>query len=197
MKRLLIALAIAAACALAQEHGAAAAAPGEAAHAEEHGDPLIWWKWANFAILMVGLGYLVNKNLPPFFRARTEEIRKGIADASRIKSEADAKAAEMDARMARLSADIDALRAEAKQQIAAEGERMQAETRQLIEKIHSAAEQEIAALTRAARMELRAHAAGLAVELAGQRLRGAITAETQGVLVDRFVGSLERARLQN
>lgn len=193
MKRLLIALAIAAACALAQEHGVAAAAPGEAAHA----DPLIWWKWANFAILMVGLGYLVNKNLPPFFRARTEEIRKGIADASRIKSEADAKAAEMDARMARLSADIDALRAEAKQQIAAEGERMQAETRQLIEKIHSAAEQEIAALTRAARMELRAHAAGLAVELAGQRLRGAITAETQGVLVDRFVGSLERARLQN
>jgi F0F1-type ATP synthase membrane subunit b/b' len=197
VKRLLIALAIAAACALAQEHGVAAAAPGEAAHAEEHGDPLIWWKWANFAILMVGLGYLVNKNLPPFFRARTEEIRKGIADASRIKSEADAKAAEMDARMARLSADIDALRAEAKQQIAAEGERMQAETRQLIEKIHSAAEQEIAALTRAARMELRAHAAGLAVELAGQRLRGAITPETQGVLVDRFVGSLERARLQN
>ncbi|MBX9604229.1 MAG: ATP synthase F0 subunit B [Bryobacteraceae bacterium] len=197
MKRLLIALAIAAGAALAQEHGAAGAAAGQAAHAEEHGDPLIWWKWANFAILMVGLGYLVNKNLPPFFHARTQEIRKGIADAARIKSEADAKAAEMDARMARLSADIDALRAEAKQQIAAEGERMQAETRQLIEKIHSAAEQEIAALTRAARMELRAHAAGLAIELAGQRLRGAITPETQGVLVDRFVGSLERARLQN
>lgn len=197
MKRLLIVLAIAAVCALAQEHGAAAAKPGEAAHAEEHGDPLIWWKWANFAILMVGLGYLVNKNLPPFFRARTEEIRKGIADASRIKSEADAKAAEMDARMARLAADIDALRAEAKQQIAAEGERMQAETRQLIEKIHSAAEQEIAALTRAARMDLRAHAAGLAIELAGQRLRGSITPQTQEVLVDRFVGSLERARLQN
>ena len=47
-------------------------------HAEQ-GDPMIWWKWANFAILAVGLGYLTGKHVPPLFRKQSQEIQNALA----------------------------------------------------------------------------------------------------------------------
>jgi len=44
-------------------------------------EPAAGWKWANFVLLVVGLGYLIAKTLPPLFKSRTEEIQKGIAEA--------------------------------------------------------------------------------------------------------------------
>ena len=30
-------------------------------------EPAAGWKWANFVLLVVGLGYLIDKTLPPLF----------------------------------------------------------------------------------------------------------------------------------
>ena len=47
--------------------------------AEEAGEKdMTGWKWANFAILAAGIGYLLVKQAGPYFAARSTEIRKGI-----------------------------------------------------------------------------------------------------------------------
>jgi F0F1-type ATP synthase membrane subunit b/b' len=62
---------------------------------KESNEPAAGWKWANFVILAVGLGYMVAKTLPPIFRSRTEEIQKGIAEAQEIKKNAEKRASEV------------------------------------------------------------------------------------------------------
>ena len=61
------------------------------------------WKWANFAILAAGIGYLWVKQVGPFYAARSAEIRKGIEEAQKLRADADARAAAMDAKLANLS----------------------------------------------------------------------------------------------
>ncbi|MGH9558831.1 MAG: hypothetical protein ACRD30_06280, partial [Bryobacteraceae bacterium] len=44
------------------------------------------WTWIDFAILIVAMAYLIGKTLPAFFRRRTQDIQKGIAEAQTIKA---------------------------------------------------------------------------------------------------------------
>jgi F-type H+-transporting ATPase subunit b len=150
------------------------------------------WKWANFAILGAGLGYLIAKKAPPLFRSRGQAILKDIAEARRMKEEAEARAAEMEQRMANLPAEIDRLRGAASQELASERERTQAETLRQFQKIQALAARDIASASKAARGELKAYAAQLALDLAEEKIRARMTADTQGALVDNFVGDLER-----
>src|ERR1051325_9824849 len=70
------------------------------------------WKWANFLVLAAGLGYLIGKNAGPFFDARSRQIRKDMVEAGEVRKEAEARAAEMDRRLANLQNDITSLREE-------------------------------------------------------------------------------------
>src|SRR5260370_38122645 len=83
---------------------------GESAEA---GDKFIGWKWANFAILAAGAGYLISKSAPAFFRSRTASIQQGIAAAQQVKRPAHQQAAATAARLAALGADIEKFRIEA------------------------------------------------------------------------------------
>ncbi len=148
------------------------------------------WKWANFAILSVGLGYLVAKTLPPFFRSRTAEIQKGISEAQKIKREAEARASEMDARLASLSAEIDKFRLNARTEMEQEDARLRDETSRHLQKLQLQAEQEIETLGKLARRELKAYAAKLALDLAEQRIRTRLDAAAGNGLVEDFVKDL-------
>lgn len=201
-----------AAIGFAQEHPPAAATPhapaasaehaaeghGEGAAAEHHdeGDPMILWKWVNFGILAIGLGYLAAKNLPPFFASRTAEIQQGIAEAAKLKASAEAKAAEMEKRMAQLGAEIESLRANGRQELAAEGDRIRKETADAVAKVQSSATAEIESVTKAARQELKVFSAQLAVDLAEQRIRGRV-AGGEAALVDKFIRNLETKGANN
>lgn len=157
----------------------------------EHGAAsLTGWKWANFALLAAGLGYLIAKKAPAFFQGRTADIRKGIAEAAGLKAGADARAAEIERRMASLGAEVEALRATARQEMEAENQRLRAETERHLAKIQEQAEQEIASAAKAARQELKSHAAELAIRLAERQLRGRMTAEAEQGLVAGFVHDL-------
>ncbi|BDC50229.1 hypothetical protein F183_A25450 [Bryobacterales bacterium F-183] len=176
----------------AEGHAPGAPAEGHAAGAEHHdaGDPMILWKWINFGILFIGLGYLAAKNLPPFFASRTAEIQHGIAEAAKLKAEAEAKAADMDKRMAQLGAEIESLRANGRKELAAEGDRIRKETADAIAKVQSQAAAEIESVTKAARQELKIYSAQLAMDLAEQRIRGKV-AGGEAALVDKFIRNLE------
>jgi len=176
--------------ALSQEHEGAdkKGAPKEESFAERHELEL---KWANFVILAGVLGYFIGKNAGPFFAARSAGIRKDMDESLRQSEEAKAKVADVDRRLANLEADLAALRAESEQETKVEAERVSRLTADEIAKIQAHAEQEIATAGKAARMELRQHAADLAVKLAEQKIRARISGDTQDALVQGFVRNLK------
>lgn len=181
----------------AKEHAAqpAHAASHEAA-GEHHGPNLTPWKIANFVLLLAALGYFFKKKGGAFFEERTREIRKGIDDAARRKADAEARAAEIDRRMAALGAEIEALRQAARQEMAAERERLRQETEAQVAKIQAHAAQEIASAGKAARQQLREYSAGLALSLAEQKIRSRMTPATQDELLGAFARDMEKRAAQ-
>jgi F-type H+-transporting ATPase subunit b len=175
------------------EHAAASAEHGASAEAE-HGKregPGDAWKWANFAILVAALGYMLGKALPPFFASRTAAIQKGIAEAQKLKAEAEERASAMERRIASLQTEIDQIRQEAKAEMAREGERLQKDAEQQIARVQAQAEQEVAAMAKAARLQLKAHSAELALALAAERLKNRVDGAAQAALIERFVRQLD------
>src|SRR5664279_3255748 len=67
-------------------------------------------KWANFLLLAGVLGYFIGKNAGPFFAARSAGIRQDMDESLRQRQQAEAKAADVDRRLADLEEDIAALR---------------------------------------------------------------------------------------
>ena len=192
MKRLfycaMLALALAT-CAGAQEKS-------EPKHEAGGHDDMLGWKLANFVLLGLGLGYLLAKNLPPMFKARTEEIQGGMREAAKMKAEAEATVARIEQKLATVSAEVHGLRTQLKSEMSAEEQRIQQETERLAQRIAHQSEQDIASLTKLARMELKAFSASLALDLAKQRLKGAMNPATQQALVDEFVHDLRGAKPQ-
>lgn len=164
---------------------------GNKAHAAEEKGSMDGWKWANFLLLAGGLGYLIGKNAGPFFAARTAGIRKDMEESLEQRRQAEARAADVERRLANMEADIAALRGEGERDARAEAERMERHTAAEIAKIQAHAEQEIASAGKAARMELKRHAADLAIELAEQKVRARMTPDAQDSLVQGFVRNLK------
>jgi F0F1-type ATP synthase membrane subunit b/b' len=160
-------------------------------------DEMIVWKWANFVILAAGAGYLLGKHLPAFFKSRTTDIQKDITDAQQQKQAADKTAAEMDARLKSLGADIEKFRVEAKAEMEQEAARIREETAHQIEKLQRQAEQEIESKGNLAGRELREYAAKLALDLAEQRVRTRLDAATEAGLVDDFTKDLQQQGSKN
>jgi F0F1-type ATP synthase membrane subunit b/b' len=165
-------------------------APAAKTTEAEQGDRWIWWKWANFAILAIGLGYLIRKNVPPMFQKQSDDIQGALAEAAKIKQEAAAYAAGIEARLANLQSEIQQLRENAHSEMTAESERMRRETEQHAQRIREQSVQEIELMTRAAKAELRKYAAELAIGLAEQHIRFRMTPATQDQLVNGFLHDL-------
>lgn len=180
----------------AGQHAADAVTKGEG-HESQPMPNEIWWKWANFAVLALGLGFLIGKNAGPFFRARTESIQKGIREAAAMRADAEARAAEIEKRIGNLTAEVETLRQRSREEIAREGERIQAETAASITKIRNQAQADIEAAARNARADLKAYSAELAVNLAKQQIQGRMTDSTQHQLADAFVDDLRKKAALN
>ena len=170
-------------------------ASGSAFAAEEKTNPAVEtaseiFKWINFAIVAAVLVWVFGKALPPFFRGKAEAISSGIASATSAKAAADAQLRDAEARLANLEKEVAEIRASAEKEGAAEVGRLRAATVTDKEKIAAAARAEIEAAERAARVELKALAANLAVEAAESLLVKQLTAKAQESLISDFVKSL-------
>jgi F-type H+-transporting ATPase subunit b len=180
------------------EHAAPAEHAATAEHAEggEHGkaeDPMLeTWKWANFALLAIGLGYMLMKVLPQNFAERTATIQKDIKEAQALKADAERRATDVEKRVAALGSDIEAFRSQSAQEMAAEGERIRMETAAQIARMEQQATLEIESAAKIARRELRQYSAELALKLAEERVRAKLDGATEAALVDGFVADLGR-----
>jgi F-type H+-transporting ATPase subunit b len=148
-------------------------------------------KWANFLVLAGLLGYFIGKHAGPFFAARSAAIRKDMDDSLRQRQEAEAKAADVDRRLANLENEIAALRGQSEAEAHAETGRMARQTEAEIAKIQAHAEQEIASAGKAARMALKRYSAELAIGIAEKKVRARMTPDTEDTLVQGFVRGLK------
>ncbi len=170
--------------------GGAAAAAGD-----DHGSPLsIVWKWGNFLLLFGGLAYYLRRPLREFLQTRARGIEEGLANGKRAQEEAGAKMSAIEARLARLDEEIDGLRQQAARESEEERSRIVDNSNAEAEKVVAVARREIEGLQRTARMELKAHVARLAVDLAEERLQKDLEPSQNQRIISRFVRSLKDNR---
>ena len=149
------------------------------------------FKWINFAIVAGVLVWVFGKLLPPVFRKRAEAVSSAITNATSAKAAAEAQLRDAETRLANLQKEVAELRALAERESAGEVERLRAATQSDIQKIATAAKMESEAAERAARLELKALAANLAVDGAESLLSKQLTPKAQESLISNFVKSLE------
>jgi len=142
----------------------------------------------NFAIVVGAIWWFSKKNLPAMFRNRTASIQKSLEEARKASEDANKRLSEIESRLSRLDQEISGMRAMSEKEAAAEEERIKAGTAEESRRIVESAQQEIAAATKAARRELIAHAADLAVTLASKQIK--VDATTDQALVRRFAQQL-------
>jgi len=168
-----------------------------AAHtAEKWGRSLGLGSGASFAVSLavnfIGLALffyvLLKSRLPQAFRERTATIKKGIKEAEAASADAARRLGDIEARLSRLDKEVEEIRASAEREGAAEEERIRRAAEDDKQKVVNAAESEIAAIARTARRELKAYAAGLAVDLAAQQLH--VDESTDHALVREFADQL-------
>jgi F-type H+-transporting ATPase subunit b len=142
----------------------------------------------NFLVIAAAIIWAARKFLPGMFRDRTAAIQKAMQEAQKASEEARVRLAEIESRLAKLDAEIGAMRAAAEKEGAAEEARIQAAAEEDARKIVASAEQEIASAAKAARRQLTAFAADLAVGLARKQIH--VDAATDQALVRNFAGQL-------
>ena len=145
----------------------------------------------NFAVIAGVIIWAGRKFLPGIFRDRTAAIQKAMQEAQKASEEARRKLAEIESRLMKLDVEIGRMRDAAEKEGTAEEARIRATAQDDASKIVASAEQEIAAAAKAARRQLTAHAADLAIGLAQKQIR--VDAATDQALVRNFAGQLGSA----
>ncbi|MGC1225676.1 MAG: ATP synthase F0 subunit B [Candidatus Sulfotelmatobacter sp.] len=142
----------------------------------------------NFFVVAVLILWLAHRCLPGIFSARTAAIQKAMQEAQKAGEEARRRLAEIEYRLTKLDGEIGMMRNAAEKEAAAEESRIQAAGQEEVRRIVEGAQQEIASAAKAARRQLTAYAADLAVGLAQRQIR--IDPVTDQVLLRNFAGEL-------
>lgn len=150
------------------------------------------FKWINFAVVAAFILWLCVKKAPRFFGARADNISSAIQKSTEAKNKADQQLRDAETRLKNLEAEVAELRAAAQRESAAEAERIRNLAISDAQKIDAAASAEVEATERAARLELKALAANLAVDGAETLLAQQLTPAAQESLINNFVSTLNR-----
>ena len=167
--------------------------PETASAAEEDGAWGVWLELGRLFNLALVIGILIwatRKPLGNFFSGRTRKIRQQLEEALKARKDAEAKLAEMEARMSRLDDELREIRHSAEVEAGLEYRRLVEAAEIEAEKTLERARAEIEGMTRTARQELKKQAAELAVKLAEESIREEISDADQERLLARFVDEL-------
>ena len=150
----------------------------------------VYWSCVvlNFLIIFVFMWMVMRKTLPGIFRNRTNSIQKRVEEARKTSEDARRRLSDVEGRLSRLDTEIAQMRSEAETAAKAEEERMMAAAEEERRRIVQSAEQEIAMAANAARRELKAYAADLAVDLAEKKIQ--VSQAADQVLVREFTTQL-------
>jgi F-type H+-transporting ATPase subunit b len=159
--------------------------------AEEETAPDSWAptfaKIFNFALLAGGV-YLFAKKMgfPEYLVNRSKTIRKDLVDAKTLRSEAEQQLAGVRDRLAKLPAELSALKQRGQEELASEKVRLADATAAERARVQEQTRREIELTSRLARRDLMLHSANLSMDLAKKRLERDITADDQARLIDSY-----------
>jgi F-type H+-transporting ATPase subunit b len=185
-----------AAPAASQPHDAAKDAHAQpAAHDEAAAhDPGWWptiWKFANFVILVGALVYFLRAPVAGYLNGRIGKVRDDLLTAAQTRESAVRQLAEIDAKLAALPAEIEALKRQGAEDLVAERARIEQDALLERQRVLEHTKREIEMRLRVAKRELVELAATLAVNVASERIKTTITPDDQARLVDRYAAQLK------
>jgi F-type H+-transporting ATPase subunit b len=149
------------------------------------------FKWINFALVAGVIVWVCLKKGPGFFGRRADIISSEIQKSTEAKKQADQQLHDAETRLRNLEKEVADLRASAQRESEAEADRIRALTATDEQKIAEAGKVEVDAAERAARLELKALAANLAVSGAESLLVKQLTPAAQEALINNFVKTLD------
>jgi F-type H+-transporting ATPase subunit b len=152
------------------------------------GNAFLFSNILNFVVIVAVIVWAGRKYLPGTFRDRTAAIQKAMQEARKASEDARRRLAEIESRLMRLDGEIGMMRDAAEKEAAAEEARIHAAAQEDARKMVESAQQEIATAIKAARRELTAYAADLAVGLAQKQIH--VDAATDRTLVRNFADEL-------
>ncbi len=151
-------------------------------------------KLFNLLLFVGALVYFARRPVIAAFRGRQESIRHELLRAEEERAAAEARLAEVEGRLARLDAEVEAIRANAQREAVEERSRVELATEAEIRKIREQARREIESAAKAARAELRTFTAEQSVKLAEDMIRRDIRPEDDAHLAREYVEELGGVR---
>lgn len=145
------------------------------------------WRCLNFGVTFGLLAYFITKPLRKGLADRSAGIAKALAEAEKVKADAEAKFAEYDRKLARATEEIDQIYNDIRREGEQERERILENAKTMAAQIRSEAEKSAAQEISRARTELREEAARAAITIAEKLLREKFTVDDQSRLVDEYV----------
>ncbi len=159
----------------------------------KHADaPALGWLTITFLIFVIGLVVLLRPQLRMHLENRSDRVQRAIEEATRAKQLAEQKARDAQAKLAALDSEMIKLRADFEEQGRAEAVRMDQLAAQTAARIQKDAEDTINAERDRATLSLRAEASRLALEMAEERIKGALTGSDDARLQQQLLKHLEQ-----
>jgi F-type H+-transporting ATPase subunit b len=179
--------------AAAGEHqpATAAAASHEENAGAEHGWGPVIAKSVNFVILVGILVYFLRVPLMGYLNGRIGKVREDLVTATQMRETAVRQLADIDAKLAALPAELEALKKRGAEDLVAERARIEQDAQAERQRLLEHTRREIDMRLRVAKRELLELAADLAVRVASERIRTSITADDQTRLVNRYASQLQ------
>jgi F-type H+-transporting ATPase subunit b len=170
-------------------------APASALAAGGGGESPLWdliWRVVNLVLLLGVLFFLARKPLLAFFQDRRERIHGEIQSAAQLRKEAEERYAKWQRQLVDLDAELERVRATARERAEAERERILADAHAAAERIRSDAHVAVEQELRRARDQLREEAAALSIQLASELLQAQVTDTDRDRLLDEFISKIEQ-----
>jgi len=167
-----------------------ARAPEGEAEGKKEGRELIY-KFINLAILVGALAYFLRKPASDFFTQRSLSIRKGLEEGRKALEASQAQLKTVEQKLRHLEEEIADFKASATREMEAERQRLKLAAAEEAEKILQAARAQTEVAVRAAKLELKTHAAQQAVGLAEEIIRGRLDEAGRKRLVAEFLEEVD------
>ncbi len=142
------------------------------------------FEFINFGVIVLAIGIPLFRALPKVMRKRSETLSQDLKSARTATDEANARLSAVEAKLAGLDAEIEAIRKQVEVDMHEDEARIMASIGEESARIVAAAEQEIGVAAALAQRELKEFAAELAIDGALSRLT--LNADTDRALIAEF-----------
>jgi len=147
----------------------------------------------NFAVFLGGLIYLLRKPVREFLSHRRASLADNLDEATRLKAEAQARLADLEARLANLDQERERLLAQYRDEGEREKQRLTENAQRSAAAIRREAKFLLEQHTRELRGEIRRRAVDAALALADRILREQLRADDRARLADEYIVQLREA----